>query len=181
MAIDRTSKLAFAQLHEKATRQIAADFLHALVKAVPYRIHTLLTDNGVQFAHTGSEECSGEDTPTSWIARQQARTGRCHAFSYACEKHGIGHRLTRPYHPWTNGQVERMNRTLKEATVHRYHYASHDDLHGHVQLFLDAYNHARRLKALRGLTPYEFTCQAWTKKPDRFRIDPSHHTLGLNT
>jgi hypothetical protein len=74
-----------------------------------------------------------------------------------------------------------MNRTLKEATVHRYHYASHDDLHGHVQLFLDAYNHARRLKALRGLTPYEFTCQAWTKKPDRFRIDPSHHTLGLNT
>ena len=35
VAIDRTSKLAFAQLHEKATRQIAADFLHALVKAVP--------------------------------------------------------------------------------------------------------------------------------------------------
>ena len=181
VAIDRTSKLAFAQLHEKATRQVAADFLHALVKAVPYQIHTLLTDNGVQFAHTGPKECSGEDTPTSWRARQQARTGRCHAFGYACEKHGIEHRLTRPYHPWTNGQVERMNRTLKEATVHRYHYASHDDLRGHVQLFLDAYNHARRLKALRGLTPYEFTCQAWTKEPERFRIDPSHHTLGLNT
>ena len=31
VAIDRTSKLAFAQLHEKATRQVAADFLHALV------------------------------------------------------------------------------------------------------------------------------------------------------
>lgn len=40
VAIDRTSKLAFAQLHEKATRQVAADFLHALVKAVPYKIHT---------------------------------------------------------------------------------------------------------------------------------------------
>jgi hypothetical protein len=25
----------------------------------------------------------------------------------------------------------------------------------HLQLFLDAYNHARRLKTLRGLTPYE--------------------------
>jgi hypothetical protein len=27
--------------------------------------------------------------------------------------------------PWTNGQVERMNRTLKDATVQRYHYVSH--------------------------------------------------------
>ena len=163
VAIDRTSKLAFAQLHEKATRQVAADFLHALVKAVPYTIHTVLTDNGVQFAHTlaDPEERSAEDAQTSWIIRQQARTGRVHAFGYACEKHGIEHRLTRPYHPWTNGQVERMNRTLKDATVRRYHYASHDELRAHVQLFLDAYNHARRLKALRGLTPYELALIAF--------------------
>ena len=45
VAIDRTSKFAFARLHEKATRRVAADFLHALVEAVPYRIHTVLTDN----------------------------------------------------------------------------------------------------------------------------------------
>ena len=75
------------------------------------------------------------------------------------------HGLTRPYHPWTNGQVERMNCTLKEATVHRHHHASHDDLRGHVQLLLEACNHAHRLKALRGLTPYEFTCQTWTREP----------------
>src|ERR687890_497190 len=36
VAIDRTSKLAFAQLHEKATRRVAGNFLHALVAAVPY-------------------------------------------------------------------------------------------------------------------------------------------------
>ena len=29
----------------------------------------------------------------------------------------IDHRLTKPKHPWTNGQVERMNRTIKDATV----------------------------------------------------------------
>jgi len=46
-------------------------------------------------------------------------------------------------HRWTNGQVERMNRTLKDATVRRYHYGSHDELRHHLQLFLDAYNHAR--------------------------------------
>ena len=183
VAVDRTSKFAFAQLHEKATRQIAADFLHALVKAVPYQIHTVLTDNGVQFAHTLADEDAGsaEDAQIPWRIRQQARTGRVHAFGYACDKHGIEHRLTKPYHPWTNGQVERMNRTLKEATVRRYHYANHDELRAHIQLFLDAYNHARRLEALRGLTPYEAVCQAWTKEPDRFRINPSHHTPGLNT
>ena len=38
-----------------------------------------------------------------------------------------------------------------------------------------------RLKALRGLTPYEAVCQVWTKEPERFRLDPSHHTTGLNT
>ena len=65
--------------------------------------------------------------------------------------------------------------------MRRYHYGSHDDLRRHVQLFLDACNHARRLKALRGLTPYEFTCQVWAKEPNRFKINPYHHTPGLNT
>ncbi len=80
-----------------------------------------------------------------------------------------------------NGQVERMNRTLKEATVRRYHYASHDELRVHLQLFLDAYNYARRLKTLRGLTPYEFVCRTWTEQPARFRVDPTHLTPGPNS
>src|SRR5260221_14250047 len=37
VAIDRTSKLAFTELHEKATRRVAADFLLHLIKAVPYK------------------------------------------------------------------------------------------------------------------------------------------------
>src|ERR1700720_1272284 len=35
VAIDRTSKFAFAELHEKATRETAANFMRALVAAVP--------------------------------------------------------------------------------------------------------------------------------------------------
>jgi hypothetical protein len=46
-----------------------------------------------------------------------------------------------------------MNRTMGDATVERYRYDSHDELRTHLGLFLDAYNHARRLKTLRGLTP----------------------------
>ncbi len=86
--------------------------------------------------------------------------------------------LTKPNHPWTNGQVERMNRTIKDATVKRYHYETHEQLRAHLQLFVDAYNHARRLKTLRGLTPYEHVLQVWTKQPERFRLDPSHHIPG---
>jgi len=39
-----------------------------------------------------------------------------------------------------------MNRTLKEATVRRYHYDSYHQLRQHMQIFLDAYNFAQRLK-----------------------------------
>ena len=45
-----------------------------------------------------------------------------------------------------NGQVERMNRTIKEATVKRFHYETHEQLRTHLTDFATAYNFARRLK-----------------------------------
>ena len=164
VAIDRTSKFAFARLVESAGKAEAAQFRRDLVEAVPYRIHTVLTDNGVQF------------TPR----KQDVWDGR-HIFDRVREEHGIEHRLTKVNHPWTNGQVERMNRTIKDATVKRFHYDGHEQLRAHLALFVDAHNHARRLKTLRGLTPYEFIRQAWTKEPGRFRLDPSHHIPGPYT
>ena len=53
VAIDRTSKFAFVELHEKATTTVAADFLRHLIEAVPYKIHTVLTDNGTHFTDAG--------------------------------------------------------------------------------------------------------------------------------
>jgi transposase InsO family protein len=102
-------------------------------------------------------------------------------FDRICRQHGIEHRLTKPNHPWANGQVERMNRTLEEATVRRYHYETGRQLREHLAAFLEAYNFAKRLKTLRGLTPYEQICNAWTDQPDRFRYDPAHLISGLNT
>ena len=104
-----------------------------------------------------------------------------HMFDMRCRENGIEHRLTKIKHPWTNGQVERMNRTIKEATVKRFHYDSHLQLEEHLNLFISAYNFGRRLKTLKGLTPYEFICKQWTREPERFRLNPLHQMPGLNT
>jgi len=178
VAIDRTSKFAFAQLHEKATRAVAAGFLRDLIAAVPYRIHTVLTDNGLHFTTPGA---GGSAVPEIKRAIAAGEIFRAHGFELVCARNDIDHRLTRPKHPWTNGQVERMNRTLKEATVCRYHYDSHGQLKGHLAAFLAAYNFAKRLKTLRGLTPFEHICKCWTENPDQFRLDPIHHMRGLNS
>lgn len=69
-----------------------------------------------------------------------------------------------------------MNRTHKDATVHCSHDPSHDELRVHLRLFLDACNYARSSKVLRGVTQYELICRVWTKEPERFERDPSHHT-----
>lgn len=45
VAIDRTSRFAYVELHEKAGKMIAVQFLRNLIAAVPYTIHTVLTDN----------------------------------------------------------------------------------------------------------------------------------------
>jgi hypothetical protein len=74
-----------------------------------------------------------------------------------------------------------MNRTIKEATVKRFHDDDHGQLQRHLADFIDTYNYARRLKALSGLTPYEFVCKCWTSEPDRFTLDPIHQMPGLNT
>jgi transposase InsO family protein len=149
--------------------------LKHLLKAVPYRIHTILTDNpalsevegGIQFAE------QPRNRNTAWSRQMR--------FDMICEANGIEHRLTKPNHPWTNGQVERMNRTIKEATVKRFHYESHDQLRTHLENFMAAYNLARRLKTLSGLTPFEYTAEIWTSEPDRFTVDPIQQMPGLNT
>ena len=66
-------------------------------------------------------------------------------------------------------------------TVQRYYYETHDQLRRHLADFVMAYNFARRLKTLSGLTPYEYICKTWSKEPDHFTLDPTHQMPGLNT
>jgi transposase InsO family protein len=164
VAIDRTSKFAYVELSEKQGKMQAAQFLRNLIEKIPYKIHTILTDNGVQFTN-------------------QARNHRAlphNIFDRVCEESKIEHRLTLPAHPWTNGQVERMNKTIKEAIVHRYYYESQAALQEHLQTFIDAYNFAKRLKSLNGLTPWEFIIKEWKSEAKLFKIKLDPYNLGLN-
>ena len=124
---------------DKANRKTASEFLEAVLKAVSYKIHTILTNNGIQFC--------GQPR------NRNAPYSRSMRFDMICTTNGIEHRLTKPNHRSTNGQVERMKRTIKHATLTRYHYDTHDQLRRNLCDVLDAYNYARRLKTLSGLSP----------------------------
>ena len=103
-------------------------------------------------------------------------------FDMRCRENSIEHRFTKINHPWTNGQVERMNRTIKEATVKRYQLR-------HTTAEVPPRKLRRRLQ----LRP---TIEDALKRPDALRIhrqsmdkgpkdsrtaDPIHQMPGLNT
>lgn len=169
LAIDRVSKFAYVELHAAATMLAGAEFLRGVIAAFPYRLHTILTDNGIPF----TDQPRNRLGPTAQY--------RPHAFDRICHEHGITHKLTKPYHPWTNGQAERMNRTVKDATVRAFHYETLDSLKAHLDAFITAYNFAKHLKALRWRTPFQSICDAWTKDPKPFMFNPHQLIPGLHS
>jgi transposase InsO family protein len=172
LAIDRVSKFAHVAFFDANTKANGAAFLRKVVAAFLYRLHTVLTDNGMAFA----------DLPKNrgrYPAIEAFFGG--HIVDRVYDEHGITHKLTKPYHPWTNGQAERMNRTVKEATVKVFHYPDLEALKAHVFAFVVAYNFAKHLKRLRWRTAFRAVCDAWTRDPAPFRIDPHHLIPGPNT
>src|SRR3954467_15708592 len=87
VAIDRTSKFAFVELHERVTRRVAGDFLRHLIAAVPYRVHTVLTDNGTHFTEPSGNTCNADEIK-AMLARKamlsRKQLFRAHAFERAC-------------------------------------------------------------------------------------------------
>ncbi len=177
LAIDRASKFTPVAFFDAATKMNGAAFLREVIAAFPYTIHTVLTDNGMAFA----------DLPQNRTGPTRRWLG-AHIVDRLCQENGIEHRLTKPYHPWsledqqtiqwivcpTNGQAERMNRTVKDATIKVFHYETLDSLKAHLLAFVTAYNFAKHLKRLRWRTPFQALCDAWTKDPTPFKINPHH-------
>jgi transposase-like protein len=170
LAIDRVSKFTHVEFHDCAGKMEGAAFLRNVVEVFPYQVHTVLTDNGMAFA----------DLPKNRTGPSRRFLGP-HIFDRVCIANDIEHRLTKPYHPWTNGQAERMNRTIKDATVKVFHYDDLESLKAHVLAFVTAYNFAKHLKALRWRTPYQAICDAWTNDPSIFKVNPHQLIPGPHT
>jgi transposase-like protein len=96
LAIDRVTKFVHVGFFDANTKANGAAFLREVVEAFPYAIHTVLTDNGMAFA----------DLPKYRDGPTRRHLG-AHIFDHACDKHGVEHRLTKPYHPWTTDEIDK--------------------------------------------------------------------------
>src|SRR5262245_37646086 len=152
VAIDRATRYVYLEIHPKRDAETAAGFLKRFLAHFPPRVHTILTDNGSEFTDRFAVDMKNKPT--------NRPSGR-HPFDRLCAKHKIEHRLTRPYHPQTNGLVERFNRRIvdaigrqpKRGSAHRL-FVSHADRNAFLNRFVHDYNRTR-LKCLGYIAPLQ--------------------------
>lgn len=113
-------------------RKNAVSFLEVTLKTLPFKLHTVLTERAIGFARKIGTE------------RYYA-----HPFDAISHQHSIEHRLTKPFHASINGQVKRMNRTIKQATTKAFYYALLKQLQDHLKDYLWAFKSARPVRALK--------------------------------
>ncbi|MDN4611669.1 IS481 family transposase [Arthrobacter burdickii] len=130
-AIDDHSRLAYAEVHPDERSDTAAGFLlrardFFATNGIP-RIERIITDNALAYR-------------------------RGHAFKAAVTAIGAEQRFIKPHCPWTNGKVERFNRTLQTEWAYRRPYTSNTARTEALDRFLTHYN-TERIHTGIGTTP----------------------------
>ncbi len=168
VAIDRATRLMFFKVYTNKTAHNAVNFLDQCKTYFPFYISHVLTDNGAEF--------------TDRFTNRKNKPSGNHSFDMACINGHIDHRLTAPTTPKTNGMVERVNGTIKNATIKVLTYNDETELKADLDKFLVYYNLNRRhgslKRELKVRTPFE-AVQCWyrmnpeifIKSPDMFRAD----------
>jgi len=150
VAIDRVVKVVCLMLVNGKTQAEAIRFLKTVMNVYPYRIHRILTDNGREFGKM---------------------------FSLTCQIYGVKHKRTQVKHPWTNGQAEITVKLVKQDTVWQRFYHDYAEIEADFHRWQTEYNLYRKLKSLKGLTPYQKTLEYYQglteeKRKSRFRQHP---------
>jgi len=113
----------------------------------------------------------------AWFLSDNARAFR-HVLAAALAELGVAAGHSRPYHPQTNGKVERFHWTLKKRLAARPPAHNLDQLQTELDLFRFIYNHQRPHRSISRRRP----AQAWTDAP---KSGPANRPLGgptrLNT
>lgn len=166
VAIDRASRWVYFEVLPDKTAANTSAFVERLVAKAPFTIEKILTDNGKEF--TDRFTAQGEREPTG-----------NHLFDKVCQKHVIEHRLIPPYHPQTNGMVERFNGRIAEI-LRSTRFQSVTELHTVLNHYLLLYNERIPQKALGHICPVE-ALKIWQLKcPARFNQE-IHNLTGLDT
>jgi transposase InsO family protein len=161
VAIDRATRWVFIAIKKTRSAASARSFLKELHKAAPFRIRTLLTDNGTEF------------TDRLFGCRAKEPSGE-HAFDRLCEALNIEHRLTKVRHPQTNGMVERFNgRIAQVLNTHRFNKA--EDLRATLHRYVWLYNQHLPQKALSHTPPVEALKRWQSTHPELFLKKVRNH------
>ena len=130
VAVDDNSRVAYAELLPDERRATACAFMEralAFYGSLGVEVERVMTDNGPAY-----------------------RSGDFNAMLGA---RGIKHKYTRPFSPWQNGKVERMNRTLAQEWQYARAWESEGARASALAPFLEHYNWDRPHSACGGLPP----------------------------
>ena len=68
------------------------------------------------------------------------------------DDHGMDHTRGKPYHPMTQGKIERWHRTMKDRILLEHYYLP-SELESRIGEFINHYNTRRYHESLNNLTP----------------------------
>ena len=163
VAIDRATRWGYLEIRRDKTTKA---FLHKVIKAAPFKISKVLTDNGKEF--TDRFSTAGELEPTG-----------DHLFDQACQSQAIEHRLAKPKHPQTNGMVERFNGRIADI-LRTTRFDLSADLKQTLENHLDVYNHHIPQKELGHITPIQTLKHWYNDQPELFVKKVYNHS-GLDS
>jgi transposase InsO family protein len=132
-AIDDYSRLAFLEVHDNETGTTCAGFASraiAFYQSLGIRVERIITDNAFAYRHSA-------------------------AFHNVLDDNHITQKFIRPHCPWTNGKVERLNRTLATEWAYSRPWTSNQERTNALTRWLDYYNLDRPHLGIRGQTPID--------------------------
>ncbi len=165
-AIDRATRWVYVEILPTKCASNVSAFLKRLIKAAPFKLSKVLTDNGKEFSDRFC--ASGERQPTGH-----------HAFDKVCAKHHIEHRLIKPKSPQTNGVIERFNGRIADVLA-TTQFDSSENLAGTLLRYVKVYNQHIPQRALGHVPPIQAMKKWYEKHPALFKKCVYNHP-GLDT